>query len=98
MLNLLSSFLSFLICDSTSVQIGVNRHLFTRHCIECESCSYLRYSLRTFVDNDKLDQYQNNEYNRTNDHITATNETSERCNDITRISRQKNQTGGRYIQ
>ena len=61
-------------------------HLFTRHCIQCETCCYLCNSLRTFINNYKLDNNEYNEYDCTNDKITATYELAKRCDNITRCS------------
>ena len=58
-----------------------NQVLITAH-------SYLGpYSLRTFIDNHKLYNNQNNKHDDTDNQITAAHEITERCHDISRITR-----------
>ena len=54
LLDLVSSFLRFSVCDRTRIQIGIDSHLFTGHGIQRKSGSYFCYSFRTFIDYHKL--------------------------------------------
>ena len=93
-LDFLSSLLCFRICNGSGVQIRINSHLLTGHCIQSKSRCYFGYTFRTFVDDHELDQDQNNEDNDTDDQITATYELTEGFHDITCITVSQDQTGG----
>ena len=88
----------FVIIDQAGVQIGINRHLFAGHRIECETGSDLGDPLCAFGDYDELNQNQDNEHNKTDHRIATNNKAAERQNDFPCVALQQNQPGRRNIQ
>src|SRR5690606_7164908 len=47
------------VVNQTGIQIRINRHLFTRHGIQCETCAYFSNSPGTFGDYDEVNHNKN---------------------------------------
>ena len=97
-LYFITSELRFLIINGTCIQIGINSHLLSGHCIQCKSCGYLCHTLRTFVDYQKLNQNQDDKDNGTDNQITAAHKLTESLYHVSGGAGGQNQSGGGDIQ
>ena len=91
-------FFASAICNGSGVQIRINSHLLTGHCIQGKSCGYFRHSLGTFIDYHELDQYQNNKDDNADDQVSAAYKFTESLHDITGITVPQDQSGGGGVQ
>src|SRR5699024_4607723 len=84
--------------DQPRTQVGVYRHLFTRHCVKCKSCGNLSDSFCTFVDNNELNKQNDDKDNETDDRIPLKYEITKRADDISGFSLVRQYISGRrYI-
>ena len=77
-----ATFARLILCDQTSVQIGVDRHLFTRHGIEGKARADFGDSPGALGDDDKVDNRQNNEDHNADGVIATDDKLPEGFNDV----------------
>jgi hypothetical protein len=68
--------------DEAGVEVGVDRHLPSRHRIEREPGGDFRNADRAVVDDDELDGDQHQEHDRADDEVAADHELAERHDDV----------------
>ena len=67
------------------VEISINSHLLTGHCVEIETCRNFTDSLGTFRDNDELDNNENQEDYQPDYELAAAYKITECFDNFTRI-------------
>ena len=77
----------FVFTNQSRVQVGIDRHLLTRHRIQGETRAHFSDTSGTLGDNHKVDDHQNREHHDTNRIIAADQEVAERLNHLTRSIR-----------
>ena len=73
--------------DKTGVKVGVDRHLFTRHPIQHKARTDFCDTPRTFGDNHKVDDNEDDEHHDTDGKVTANKEVTKGFNHPTRCGR-----------
>ena len=97
MLNLFTADFSLRITYSPLIEVSINGHLLTGHCVQGETRRYFSHTFRTFGDNDKVYRYQNDKHDKTDNRITADNEVTKSGNYLSGIPVQQYQTGRGYV-
>ncbi len=78
-----TAFFCFIFTNQSRIQIGVNRHLFTRHPIQHEARTHFRDTSRTFGDNHKVNDDENDEDHDTDGKVTADKEVTKGFHHLT---------------
>ena len=92
--DVLATFSSFGVGDVTGVEVGVDGHLFSWHCIENESCADFADSAGTFCNDDKLYDDDDHEHDQADDEVTAGDKVAECIDDGSGISLEEDEPGG----
>ncbi len=82
--DLLSSSPRFLLVDEPGVEIGVDRHLFSRHRIEGEAGTHFADALGPFGDDDEVDRHEHDEDDDPHDVVPAYDELTETLDHLSR--------------
>ncbi len=67
-----AAFLGGFLVNHASIQVSVNRHLFSRHGVQGKTCVHFRHTASTFGHHNEVDDHQNREDDETH-HIVAAN-------------------------
>jgi len=71
--NFLTSPLCLFFVDETGIEIGINRHLPSRHCVQGESGGNFTHPRRTFGNDDELNDKDDNKNNKSDDKVSIGN-------------------------
>ena len=69
--------------DETRCQIGINRHLLTRHSIQGKPGRDFTETSRSLRDHNELNNHDNRKQDQSNDELPLSDELSERFDDVT---------------
>ena len=97
-LNLRASNFCLFVSDCALVQVGVDSHLLTGHCVQCETRRNFRDTFRAFGYDDKVNDNQDDKHDEADDGIAADDEISESRNDFARVAVNQNQPRRRNVQ
>ena len=78
--------------DGAGVEIGVNRHLLTRHSIQCKTSGHFTDSFGTLCDHNKLNNEQDDKNNKTHHKTSTGNKVAKCLDDLSGIALSQNQT------
>ncbi|MCZ7617307.1 MAG: hypothetical protein M5U32_03030 [Myxococcota bacterium] len=92
-----------LIVDHAMIQIGVDRHLLSRHRIECEASRHLRDASGTLRDHDEVDDEEDQEDDEADEVVATDGKRAEGFDQMARgapafISLEQDQAGARDVQ
>ncbi|MNP21340.1 hypothetical protein D3C76_1139530 [compost metagenome] len=98
-----TAFFRFIFANQPGVEIGVNRHLFARHPVQYETRAHFRDTSRTFGDNHKVDDHEDDKHHNTDGEVAAHQEVAEGLNHLTcrraaGMTIHQNDTGGGHVQ
>ncbi len=82
-----TAFFRFIFGNKPGVQIGVDRHLLARHPVQHKTRTHFRDTPRTFGNNHKVDDYEDDKHHDTDGEITAHEEVTEGFHHLTRRRR-----------
>ncbi len=98
-----TAFFRFIFANQPGVQIGVNCHLFARHPVQYETRAHFRDTARTFGDNHKVDDHEDDKHHDTDGEVTAHQEVAEgldhlTCRRTAGMPVHQDDTGGGHVQ
>ena len=98
-----TAFFGRLLVNHAGVQIGVNRHLFSWHRIQCETCVHFRHSASALGHHDEVDDHQNSKDDETHYIVTANHKLTEggyhfTGSLMTFVAIDQNDAGGSHVQ
>ena len=85
LLDLMSADFCLLLRNQTGAEVRVDRHLLTGHRVQRKSCRNLGNAFRALGDNDKLHQYDNQEYDYADNRIALQNEGADGGDNLPRL-------------
>ena len=98
-----TAFFRFIFRDESGVEVGVDRHLLTWHPVQHKARTHFRDTPRTFSDNHKVDDNEDDEHHDADGKVTAHEEVAERLDHFTGRCRtgmpfHQDDTRGRHVQ
>ena len=80
--DLVAATLGFLLVDHAGVQIGIDRHLTTRHAVQREACRHFADPRGAFGDHHELNDHDDDEDDQPDDDLVAGHELAEAANHL----------------
>src|SRR5690606_1151485 len=88
----------FIFIYETCREVGIDRHLLARHCIERETGCYLGHTPGTLRDDDEIDAHKDDEDHQSHGEVAAHHELAERLNHRACMSFGEYESGTAHVQ
>ena len=79
-------------------EVGVNRHLLTRHRVQGETGGHFRNTARALGDDHEVNHHQNQKHHRAHHVVPLDHKIAESLNDISGVTIHQNQPGGSDVE
>ena len=101
--QLFAAFFGHFLVDHTRIQIGIDRHLFAGHRIQCESCIHFRNAPRPLGHHNEVDDHQDSKDDEADNVVAADDELTKGGDHftgcfVTFMAVDQNHAGGSHVQ